>query len=541
VSTPAPAGGEKLGRALGAARARLTLVARSAAREARPWLRRENWTRENLVLLLSGARERPLRTLFVVAALALAVGTAAWLLRNRLPAGIATAVVEEAPFDVSVVESGTLQALRSMTYASTIQSNQAKIIAMVPEGKLVQKGDMLLLFDGAPFEEEIRKSQAQLSQAEADVQKAQQDFKLQVIQNQEELAAARQKVERSRLELADVTAGKGRLHEEEAAAAVSNAERDLAKALGNHEDLKPLLAEGFITKQELERASQAVDRAREDLELAKRRRSALVEFGRPLELSQAEADANLTRESARQLEAAAAYRLEQKRAAITGAESRIAEASAKLALAKQQLARTEVRADVPGIVVYKDVFFGSEQRKPQVGDQVWANQPLLILPDVSKMVVETRVRETDIHKVEKNQNVSVRVQAYPDLKLTGTVTLVGTLAQEEKERRGVKFFGVTVQVNESDGRLRPGMTAAVEIQVERRLQALRVPLEAVFERDGRHVCYVATRSGLVAHEVVLGPSNRDFVVIEKGLRRGDRVALRDPSAAPSDFGSLTSS
>ena len=97
-----------------------------------------------------------------------------------------------------------------------------------------------------------------------------------------------------------------------------------------------------------------------------------------------------TRESARQLEAAAAYRLEQKRSAIAAAESRIAEANAKLALAQQQLARTEVRADVPGIVVYKDVFFGSEQRKPQVGDQVWANQPLLILPDISKMVVETQ-------------------------------------------------------------------------------------------------------------------------------------------------------
>jgi len=118
-------------------------------------------------------------------------------------------------FDISVVESGTLQALRSVTYASTIQSNQAKIIAMVPEGKLVQKGDMLLLFDGAPFEEEIRRSQAQLSQAEADAQKAQQDLKLQNIQNQEELAAARQKVERSRLELADVAEGKGRLREEE--------------------------------------------------------------------------------------------------------------------------------------------------------------------------------------------------------------------------------------------------------------------------------------------------------------------------------------
>ena len=541
MSTPAPAGGERMARALGAARARFTLVARSAAREARPWLRRENWTRKNLHALVAAARAKPIQAGSAVLAVVAVIALAAWLLRSPIPPGIATMVVEEAPFDISVVESGTIQALRSVTYASTIQSNQAKIIALVPEGKLVQKGDMLILFDGAPFEEEIRRTQAQLSLAQADIEKAQQDLKLQSIQNQEELAAARQKVERSRLELADVTEGKGRLREEEAKAAVGNSERDLEKAIGAHDDLKPLLAEGFITKQELDRAAQAVSRAREDLALAKRRHEALVQFGRPLELSQAQSDASLTRESVRQLEAAGQYRLDQKRSAIGAAESRIQEANAKLALARQQLARTEVRADVPGIVVYKDVFFGSEQRKPQVGDQVWANQPLLILPDISKMVVETKVRETDIHKVEKNQNVAVRVQAYPDLKLSGQVTLVGTLAQEEKERRGVKFFGVTVQVSESDPRLRPGMTAAVEIQVERRPKAVRVPLEAVFERDGRHVCYVATRRGLVAREVVLGPSNRDFVVIEKGLRQGDRVALRDPAAAPSDFGSLSSS
>src|SRR4029078_932658 len=130
------------------------------------------------------------------------------VLRDPTQPGVAAALVEEAPFDISVVESGTLQALRSVTYASTIQSNQAKIIAMLPESQLVQKGDMLLLFDGAPFEEEIRRSQALLGQAEADAQKAQQDLKLQNIQNQEELAAARQKVERSRLELADVSEGK---------------------------------------------------------------------------------------------------------------------------------------------------------------------------------------------------------------------------------------------------------------------------------------------------------------------------------------------
>jgi multidrug resistance efflux pump len=405
----------------------LRQTASRASQTARPWLRREAWSRESLRGLAEGARRHPRRTAAVFAlsgGLLLALTLA---LSGSDPAqGIATARVQEGPFHVTITEGGTLQALRSMTYASTIQSNQAKIVALCPEGKLVKKDDLLVLFDAAPFEEEIRRNQALLSQAQADLVKARQDVNLQQIQNHEELATARLKVERSDLELKDVQEGKGRLKEEEATAAVGNAERDLKKAEGALADLKPLLAEGFITKAELERAEQQVSRAQEDLSLARRRRDSLLNFGRPLELAQARSDAVQSKETARQLEAAASYRTAQKRAAIDAAESRIEEASSKLELAKAQLARTEVRADVPGIVVYKEVFFGSEQRKPQVGDQVWANQPLLILPDISTMVVETKVRETDIHKVEKNQQVKVRVEAYPDLQLTGAVTLVGT-------------------------------------------------------------------------------------------------------------------
>jgi HlyD family secretion protein len=514
---------------------RVGSAVRGTAASVRPFLRQEAWTREGALSLAAAVRRHPRRAAAVVVALAAAVAFPAFLVRGG-PPGVVTAAVAEGPFELTIAETGTLQALRSVTYASSIQSNQAKIVALVPEGKLVQKGDLLVLFDAAPFEEEIRKNQALLSQAEADVAKARQDLQLQQIQNMEETASARQKVERSELELKDVQQGKGRLKEEEAAAAVSNAERELKKAQGARDDLAPLLAEGFITKQELERAQQAVARAEEELSLARRRRDSMTEFGRPLEVSQARSEALLTKESLRQLEQSSVYKIQQKQTAISAAQSRIQEAASKLALAQQQLARTEVRADVPGIVVYRDVYFGSEQRKPQVGDQVWANQPLLILPDISKMVVETKVRETDIHKIERNQHVAVRVEAYPDLKLTGQVTLVGTLAQEERERRGSKFFGVTVQVNESEARLRPGMTARVEIQVEERAQALYVPLEAVFERDGRHVCYVVHGRSLTPREITLGPSNQDYVVVEKGLRRGERVALRDPAAPPADFG-----
>ena len=496
--------------------------------------------RQRLEALASRAvtwlKRDPRRALGVLAGALLLLAALSWALGGGR-ADLATAEAREGSFRVSIIEAGTLQALRSVTYASSIQSNQAKIIALAPEGKLVQKGDLLALFDAAPFEEEIRRNQALLAQAEAELSKAREDQKLQELQNREELMAAELRVEKSELELKDVQQGKGLVKEEEAAQAVTNAERELTKAESSLADLRPLLAEGFITRIELERAEQQVARAREELELARRRKNALVGFGRPLELSQARSDSQASRETLRQLASASSYRMAQKQAAIAAAQSRIQEAAARLELAKQQLARCELRAEVPGIVVYKNVFFGSEQRKPQVGDQVWANQPLIILPDISRMVVETRVRETDVHKVERNQKVAVRVEAYPDLRLTGAVTLVGTLAEEEKERRGTKFFSVAVEIKESEPRLRPGMTARVEIEVEERKRALYVPLEAVFEKDGRSVVYLAGRRP-VAREVVLGPSNADFAVIEKGLVRGERVLLRDPgtvdaSVAPS--------
>ena len=66
-------------------------------------------------------------------------------------------------------------------------------------------------------------------------------------------------------------------------------------------------------QQILERAEQQVARAREDLDLARRRKEALVQFGRPLELSQARSDAQSSRESLRQLETKARDRAERYR------------------------------------------------------------------------------------------------------------------------------------------------------------------------------------------------------------------------------------
>ena len=426
-----------------------------------------------------------------------------------------------------------MQALRSVTYASSIQSNQAKIVALAPEGKLVEKGDLLILFDAAPFEEEIRRNQALLAQAEADLLKAGEDLKLQALQNTEELQAARLRVEESDLELKDVQQGKGRLKEEEAEAAVANAERELQKAEGR--------ARGPRARSSTRASSPApswsgpsssVDRAAEELALAQPppRRPPRASAGP----SSSPRPAPTPSRAARRCGSSRAPRptgLAQKDAAIAAARSRIDEASAKLELARQQLLRCEVRADVPGIVVYKEVFFGSERRRPQVGDQVWANQPLLILPDISKMVVETKVRETDIHKVERNQKVAVRVDAYPDLRLTGAVTLVGTLAQEEKERRGDEVLrgdgpDERVRAAAAAGHDRPGRDRGRGAGAGRSTS----PSRRCSRSEGRQVVY-PRRAVPEPARWSSAPPMPTSSSSRRGWLRGERVLLRDPESA----------
>ena len=503
-------------------------VLRGGASTAASWLRRPGRARADLKGAWKSVRRNPRRALVPGAGLA-AVALAGGFLtsRSQNPGLVAPAL--KGPFEVKIVEAGTLQALRSVTYSSSIPGSQAKILEIVPEGAQVAVGDVLVKFDRAPFAEELEHSKAQFAQAEAELVKAEQELKLLRIAATEEMTESKDKLRLSELELESVVDGKGKLAEAESAAQLAQAERELQKAESSFEDLKPLLVEGFITKLELDRAQQAVDKAKEDLELLKIKHRTYMEYTRPAEVEASRAAVANSKESVRQTERAGSYRISQAEAALKLAESKYAELVARVETQTQNLESCEIRATVAGLVIYKDVFFGSEKRKVQVGDQVWPNQPLIMLPDLSRMVVETQVRETDIYKVEKNQQVVISVDAYPELELRGQVDFIGTLAQEDEGLRGGKYFSVTILVDEADPRLRPGMSARVELLVERLASAIYVPLEAVFERGGKHYSYVGSGGSAEAREVLVGPSNENHIVIEAGIEPGELVLLGDPA------------
>jgi HlyD family secretion protein len=443
---------------------------------------------------------------------------------QELPSAIAV----EQPFREVLLETGTVGAARMMVYGSTLSSGSTKIIELVPEGTAVRPGDLLVRFDSGGFEQARSREMAALQQAGADLQRAREDLRLELLERDAHVDGARQQIARAETDLASEERGRGEVALMEARSAATEATAEAARARAAVDDLRPLLAAGFMTRAELDRAEQAQRRADDLRALADARLAALVKYERPAAINRSRAALATARDGLGRESQAADARVAQQRAAVAIAEGRVSEIAARVRALEEQIAKTSVRADAPGLVVYRDLFFGSDRRKPQVGDEVWPNQPVIALPDSGSLIIETRVRESDLHRVTSSQRVWVGIDAYPGLRLAATVGLVGSLAAEDPSTAGAKFFPVTVRLAQGDARLRPGMTARVEIEVASLARAVVVPIEAVFGDATLRYCAALENGRVVRRPVTIAAENASSAAIASGLAAGARVLLVDP-------------
>ena len=152
---------------------------------------------------------------------------------------------------------------------------------------------------------------------------------------------------------------------------------------------------------------------------------------------------------------------------------------------------------------------------------------IMTVADLSKMQIRAGVNEVDVGKIRLGQEVVIDVDAYPNVKYSGLITHIAPAARDEQ---GVKIFDVEIDIIDSDERLRPGMTANIEIQGDHKTDILTVPVEAVFKKQGRYVAYVfdGSENEPVEREVVTGISNISSVEIMEGLEEGETVTLYDP-------------
>ncbi|MEW6755772.1 MAG: efflux RND transporter periplasmic adaptor subunit [Candidatus Latescibacterota bacterium] len=200
--------------------------------------------------------------------------------------------------------------------------------------------------------------------------------------------------------------------------------------------------------------------------------------------------------------------------------------------AKRDFDRTSLRAEKPGIVVYRKIWKpGTDQDgKVAVGDQVWGGNALLDIPDLSKMQVLCLIGEMDLKRMAVGQKALIRLEAFVGPVFHGEVARLAPMATPQPGAPDIQVFEMVVSVEERDPRLKPGMSAEVEVTIATVPNALSVPLNAVFEKDGRKVVYRRRGGGFHPVEVALGPRSATAVVVESGLSAGDVVALKDPAS-----------
>jgi multidrug efflux pump subunit AcrA (membrane-fusion protein) len=146
------------------------------------------------------------------------------------------------------------------------------------------------------------------------------------------------------------------------------------------------------------------------------------------------------------------------------------------------------------------------------------------------MQVRSKIHESNIKKVKQGQKVRIRVDAFPDELLTGTVDKVAVLpnAQNRWLNPDLKVYDTFIIIDGTHPWLKPGMTAQVEIQVAELKDVLYVPLQSVFNIENQQVCYVQKGNEIEMRVVKTGEFNESFIEIKEGLKEGEKVLLYTP-------------
>ncbi|MBA7518326.1 hypothetical protein ES705_10396 [subsurface metagenome] len=181
-----------------------------------------------------------------------------------------------------------------------------------------------------------------------------------------------------------------------------------------------------------------------------------------------------------------------------------------------------IYAPAPGMLIYHKEW-GGQKRKVGSNISPW-DLTVATLPDLSSMISKTYINEIDISKIQVGQEVRIGVDAFPEKEYKGKVFEVANIG-EQLPNTDAKVFEVVIKVDGTDPILRPSMTTSNQIVTSIFEDVLFLPLEAIHVDDS--IPFVYKKNG-TKQVVILGESNENEIIVEQGLKEGDRLLLTIP-------------
>lgn len=230
------------------------------------------------------------------------------------------------------------------------------------------------------------------------------------------------------------------------------------------------------------------------------------------------------------------------------------QAKESLSVAEDQLRYSRVISPIDGTVIQRNIRVGETVVPGTMA--TFDERSLMVVADMSKLIAKADLNQIDVAKVKLDQPVSLTLDALPGKTFKARVTKIAPASVLPKGK-DVEVFPVEATLDPgalSD--IRPGMTADIKIHVETKKDVLKLPIEAVIKEKGQtFVNAIAAGeasggsslgSGMGAGMGKKGPSTKRVDVqvgarndreqeITTGVKEGDEVLIRPPSAEANEF------
>ncbi len=408
--------------------------------------------------------KKPWIVTVIVTAVLLGVAAAGWSRVAPAASLVPTAPLQKGKIEIRVNATGDLRATRSTQFFVPPMGGQLTILSLANSGTAVKAGDLIAEFDASEQEFALEQANFELQLADQEIAKA------------------------------------------EAEAAVIAADDEVAL----------LTARFNVRRAELDaRANELVGSlvAQQNLMLLEEARAKLAALEKEV-LSHGDTS----------------------RASTTMIREKRVKALAAVATAKRNIDSLRVVAPFDGFVSVRAnfnalggiVFSGASMPDFKAGDAAGGGTLFAELIDTTRVEVTAKLAEADRANVAPGQPVEIRIDASPDIRLTGKVRAVSSVASRQMfEGGGERKFDIAFEVDGSHARVRPGVSSALAITGQSFENVVHVPRAAIFDVTGQPTVYVKTPQGFEPKPVKVLARTEATAIIE-GVDVPADVALVNP-------------
>lgn len=209
---------------------------------------------------------------------------------------------------------------------------------------------------------------------------------------------------------------------------------------------------------------------------------------------------------------------------LASLRDKLAYATTRLELLKTNIGKMEVTAPRDGTIVYPS--WGGEKIK--VGDNIWRMQVVVQVVSLAKMIGKGAVDEVDIARVAPGQPVMLRLDALPDVQLSGKVESIARSVRARSQTDRSRVIDIKITLDATKAPLRPGMRFRGEVETERVANVVMIPSDAVFVTPEGPVAFRNHNGSIERVKIKLGRRSSTMIEVTSGLAPGDRVSRSEP-------------